>query len=324
MPKNAFEEKVEMTAPMILVDKLNKNYGHSAAVRDLNFRVEKGECFGLLGPNGAGKTTTINMIAGMLPPTTGTLQIAGISLNANPLRAKSNIGLIPQDFALYPALSGLDNLLFFGRLYGLKAGALAERVQYALETVLLTDSASAAVATYSNGMKRRLNLAVGLLHDPPVLILDEPTVGIDAPSRHSIINELKHLILSGKTILYCTHDLSETEELCSRVAIMNSGQIIALDTPLALIRQYGTGLIRVEFEPPVNDRLLQSLRHFGDVRRTSNGSEEFQIKSVDPSTTLEKILKQAGKFDSAIRSVQLLNPNLETVFLNLTGRSIRE
>ena len=313
-----------MTGPMILVESLKKNYGLSSVVRDLNFRVESGECFGLLGPNGAGKTTTISMIAGLLAPNAGDVQIGGVSLTSHPRHAKVKLGLVPQEFALYPALSATDNLVFFGRLYGLWGRVLMERVHYALDTVRLVDRADMAVSTYSNGMKRRLNLAVGLLHDPAVLILDEPTVGIDAHSRHAIVSSLKDLVLSGKTLLYCTHHLGEAETLCSRVAIMDSGQIIALDTPCKLIRQHGTGLIRVEFQLPVHDRLLETLRRLGAVRRSSDRSAGFQLQSSDPNTALEQLLKQAGEYGTTVRSAQLLEPTLETVFLNLTGRSVRD
>jgi ABC-2 type transport system ATP-binding protein len=313
-----------MTDPVILVDQLTKTYGRSAVVRGLSFHVDGGECFGLLGPNGAGKTTSINMIAGTLVPTDGRVLISGVSLVTNPRCAKINIGLVPQDFSLYPALSGKDNLLFFGRLYGLWGRALTKRVQYALETVRLGDQAGMVVSAYSNGMKRRLNLAAGLLHDPAVLILDEPTVGIDAHSRHTIISELEELVRSGKTVLYCTHHLSEAESLCSRVAIMDSGQIIALDTPRELVRQHGKGLIRVEFESLVNDRMLQGLQRLGTVRRMSVASDEFQIQSAEPNIVLKKVLSRAGECGNAIRSMQLLEPTLETVFLNLTGRSISD
>jgi len=309
---------------MILVDHLKKTYGRFVAVNDLSFRVEGGECFGLLGPNGAGKTTTINMITGLLSPDAGDVHIAGVSLIAHPRQAKVNLGLVPQEFALYPALSATDNLVFFGHLYGLWGRALTERVQYVLDTVRLTGRAGMAVSTYSNGMKRRLNLAVGLLHDPAVLILDEPTVGIDAHSCHAIVSSLKDLARSGKTLLYCTHHLWEAETLCSRVGIMDSGQIIALDTPRKLVRQHGTGLIRIEFELPVHERLLQVLRRFEAVRRSSDRSVGFQLQSSDPNTALEQLLKQAKECGTTVRSAQLLEPTLETVFLNLTGRSVRD
>jgi ABC-2 type transport system ATP-binding protein len=324
VPKIAAAEICRMTDPMVILDRLRKTYGQSVAVDGLTLSVQAGECFGLLGPNGAGKTTTINMIAGLLMPTAGTVHIAGVSLASYPRQAKINLGLVPQDFAVYPALSARDNLVFFGRLYGLWGRALATRIRCALDIVRLADRAELPVSTYSNGMKRRLNLAIGLLHDPAVLILDEPTVGVDAHSRHAIVSSLKDLIESGKTILYCTHHLWEAEALCSRVAIMDLGCVIALDTPRKLILEHGTGLIRVELELPVNASLLCALEGLGAVRQASSRFAGFQLQSAEPNAALKKVLKLADEWGTGIRSAQLLEPTLETVFLNLTGRSVRD
>ena len=313
-----------MTGPMIFVKGLKKAYGPSVVVHGLHFQVERGECFGLLGPNGAGKTTTIGMISGLIPPSAGVVQIDGISLSAHPREAKVNLGLVPQEFALYPALTAMDNLVFFGRLYGLWGRALSNRTAYALKAVCLDDRAHMTVSTYSNGMKRRLNLAVGMLHDPAVMVLDEPTVGIDAHSRHAIMNSLKDLIRSGKTLLYCTHHLWEAEALCSRVAIMDSGRIIAMDTPRQLILEHGTGLIHVDLEHPVHGHLLETLDRKGAIRRLSERFTGFQFQSPRPNVDLERVLKMAGECRTAVRSAQLLEPTLETVFLNLTGRSVRD
>jgi ABC-2 type transport system ATP-binding protein len=309
---------------MILVDHLKKTYGLAEVVRNLSFQVEKGECFGLLGPNGAGKTTTIGMITGLIPPSAGVVSIAGVSLSKQPRRAKGNMGLVPQEFALYPALTAMDNLVFFGRLYGLWGRALSDRAAYVLEAVRLTDRAKMTVSAYSNGMKRRLNLAVGLLHDPAVIVLDEPTVGIDAHSRHAIVNSLKDLIRSGKTLLYCTHHLWEAEALCSRVAIMDSGSIIALDTPVRLIEKYGTGLIRIEFVHPVHCHLLETLDRMGALQQSSERHSGFQLESDRANVDLERLLKLSEEYNTTVRSAQILEPTLETVFLNLTGRSVRD
>jgi ABC-2 type transport system ATP-binding protein len=324
LPKKHQKEPVGMTAPMIQVRGLGKIYGRSAAVRDLTFDVRRGECFGLLGPNGAGKTTALNMIAGLLPPTAGDIRIAGIPLNTRPLEAKASIGIVPQELALYPALSARENLVFFGRLYGLRGRGLAERLRHALDAVGLAGRDGDAVAIYSSGMKRRLNLAAGILHDPPVLILDEPTVGIDAHSRHTIVKGLEALARSGKTLLYSTHHLSEAEALCSRVAVMDSGGIIALDTPLELIRRHGSGIIRIELEPPVADRLLRLIRRFGAFTRPERGEFAFQFQSAEPESALEQVLKHAHECGAGVRAAQLLEPTLETVFLNLTGRSVSD
>jgi len=313
-----------MTSPMIFLDSVRKTYGQFVAVDGLSLCVEPGECFGLLGPNGAGKTTTINMIAGLLMPTAGTVHIAGVSLASHPRQAKINLGLVPQDFAVYPALSAMDNLVFFGRLYGLWGRALTTRIRCVLDIVRLTDRAKAAVSTFSNGMKRRLNLAIGLLHDPAVLILDEPTVGVDAHSRHAIVSSLKDLVETGKTLLYCTHHLWEAEALCSRVAIMDLGRVIALDTPQNLIQEHGTGLIRVELELPVNASLLRALEDLGAVDQASSRFAGYQFQSAEPNAALKKVLKLTDDWGTRIRSAQLLEPTLETVFLNLTGRSVRD
>jgi ABC-2 type transport system ATP-binding protein len=313
-----------MPATMILVDHLEKAYGPATVVRDLSFHVEKGECFGLIGPNGAGKTTTIGIITGLIPASAGNVRIADTSLSEHPRAAKRIMGLVPQEFALYPALNAMDNLAFFGRLYGLWGQALSKRVAHVLEAVRLTNRSKMAVSAYSNGMKRRLNLAVGLLHDPAVIILDEPTVGIDAHSRHAILNSLEDLIRSGKTLLYCTHHLGEAEALCSRLAIMDSGRIIAMDTPRQLILTSGTGLIRIELEHPVHDRLVESLRQKDAARQSFERHVAFQFQSAKPNVDLEMLLSLASECNTVVRSAQLLEPSLETVFLNLTGRSVRD
>jgi ABC-2 type transport system ATP-binding protein len=247
-----------------------------------------------------------------------------VPLSLHPREAKMSLGLVPQEFALYPTLSARDNLVFFGRLYGLWGRTLSNRVAHALKSVSLADRADMIVSTYSNGMKRRLNLAIGLLHDPDVMVLDEPTVGIDAHSRHAIVSTLKDLVRSGKTLLYCTHHLWEAETLCSRVGIMDSGQIIALDTPRQLILQYGMGLVYVEFSDQLSDDLFQGLKQIGDVRKSPGRSMGFQIQSSDSNMAMEQVLKLAGEYGATIRSAQLLEPTLETVFLNLTGRSLRD
>jgi ABC-2 type transport system ATP-binding protein len=264
------------------------------------------------------------MIVGLLAPTAGSVSIAGVRLSRHPRRAKAHIGLVPQEIALYPTLDAAANLHFFGRLYGLRGTVLAERVRWALDAVQLGVRGRMAVSAYSNGMKRRLNLAAGLLHDPAVIVLDEATVGIDAQSRHAILSRLEDLARSGKTLLYCTHHLWEAEALCSRVAIMDSGRMIALDTPRELIRRHGTGHIRFEFETPVSHGLLEEVRRLGAVRQSSEGPAGYQLHGAEPETALKRLLELARHYDTPIRSAQLLEPTLETVFLNLTGRNVRD
>ena len=194
-----------MNTPILVVKDLWKTYAAMDAVKGLTFEISSGEFFGLLGPNGAGKTTTIGMLSGLIEPTGGYVSVDGVDLFSRPMEAKARLGLVPQSFALYPSLSARDNLVFFGRIYGLRGKRLGERIACALDMVELTDRANQTVATFSNGMKRRLNIAAGLLHEPKILILDEPTVGVDPQSRNAILESIRSLNHSGVTVLYTTH-----------------------------------------------------------------------------------------------------------------------
>jgi ABC-2 type transport system ATP-binding protein len=224
-------------APVLQVEQLVKVYpGASvAAVNGLDFSVRSGEIFGLLGPNGAGKTTAISIICTLLRQSSGRVLLGGHDTALHPAAVRDLFGLAPQELALYPSLSARENLRYFGRLYGLTGRALASRIDHCLALVGLADNADTRIAAYSGGMKRRANLAAAILHDPPLLILDEPTVGIDAQSRHLILENLKGLRAAGTTILYTTHYMEEAEQLCRRVAVMDRGRIIATGTPAELI-----------------------------------------------------------------------------------------
>ena len=230
----------------ITVRNLQKTYGSHPAVNGITFSIARGEIFGLLGPNGAGKTTTISMLSGLLEPSGGSVMVDGMDLAQNLARMKAKIGLVPQDLALYPTLSARDNLTFFAQIYGLRGKHLRQRVDAVLEMVQLADRADDPVDTYSGGMKRRINLAAGLLHQPDILFLDEPTVGVDPQSRNAIFESIQALNRGGLTILYTTHYMEEAQRLCHRVAIIDRGQIVALDTPANLIRQVGEGILRLE------------------------------------------------------------------------------
>jgi len=223
-----------MTAALSLRG-LGKDYGARTAVKALDLDVVRGECFGLLGPNGAGKTTTISMACGVLTPSRGTVTIGGVELAREPRVAKAKLGLVPQELAIYEELSAVQNLRYFGALYGLAGATLGERIEWALGVVGLRDRASEPVKRYSGGMKRRLNLAAGLLHKPEVLVLDEPTVGVDPQSRNHIFETVRDLERGGMTVIYTTHYMEEVEELCDRVAIIDAGQIVATGTVAELI-----------------------------------------------------------------------------------------
>src|SRR5919204_3355751 len=215
---------------MLTIRNLRKTFGSLVAVDDVTFAIERGQLLGLLGPNGAGKTTTVSMIAGLISPDRGDVLIGGHRLTGDTHPAKRQIGLVPQDLALYDELSARDNLRFFGALYGLRGGALEEAMRAALEFVELGDRARDRVKTFSGGMKRRLNLAAGLLHEPDILLLDEPTVGVDPQSRNAIFDSLETLKRRGKALLYTTHYMEEAERLADRIVVIDHGRVIADDT----------------------------------------------------------------------------------------------
>mgnify|MGYP001015530511 FL=1 len=232
-------------ANILEVENLSKNFGERAAVREISFDVAEGEVFGLLGPNGAGKTTAISMLTGVLEPTAGTARIGGFDILKDPLEVKKLIGLVPQGLALYPTLSARANLLFFGSLYGLRGRELNDRVDDVLEVVALADRQNDPVDKYSGGMKRRVNIAAGLVHHPRLFFLDEPTVGVDPQSRNHIFESVLKLNRErGMTIIYTSHYMEEVELLCNRVAIIDEGKIIALDTIKNLVAMLGGGVVQ--------------------------------------------------------------------------------
>jgi ABC-2 type transport system ATP-binding protein len=296
---------------MIEVSNLRKSFGPIVAVDGLSFEIRQGETFGLLGPNGAGKTTTILMLTGALRPDAGAIAIDGA---ADPTRveARRRLGVAPQALALYDELTGTENLAFLGKLYGLSGSRLKERVAWALEFAGLLARGRDRIKTYSGGMKRRLNLACALIHDPAVLFLDEPTVGVDPQSRNHIFAGIEGLARQGRTILYTTHYMEEAEKLCSRVAVMDRGKILALDTVEALIRQYGgQSLIEVELDgAPPPDVPLPAPVEAGRLRFASDKPFEEGARLLAAGVRL-------GSF-------KVERPNLEAVFLTLTGRRLRD
>ena len=296
---------------MIEVRDLRKSYGSLRAVDGVSFDLHPGETFGLLGPNGAGKTTTIHLMVGVLKPDAGSVRING---GADPTRpdVRRQIGIAPQAQALYADLTGEENLAFFARLYGLAGARLAERVAWALEFSGLADRRKHAVRTYSGGMQRRLNLAVALVHDPPVLFLDEPTVGVDPQSRNHIFDSIEALKKQGRTILYTTHYMEEAQRLCDRVAIMDRGKILALDTVSGLIDAHGgRSVIRAELESvPADTAALP-------------GRLEGNTLVIETPKPLEEVARLA-QLGLKLSALHVTRPNLETVFLELTGRSLRD
>lgn len=304
---------------------LIKRYGEAQVVNGLSFSVQPGEIFGFLGPNGAGKTTTISMLSSLLKPTSGTARVAGFDVVEETLQVKKQIGLVPQDLALYTTLSGRDNLRYFGRIYGMRGRALEERVAEVLEMVALTRYAEAAVKTYSGGMQRRLNIAAGLLHHPALLFLDEPTVGVDPQSRNAIFENVLALRDQGMTVLYTTHYMEEAQQLCDRVAIIDEGRIIALGTPAELIADLGGGVIHLGVSGgSLNGRLLDELQALPAVKSAARLDGQLRVEARQTQPALTQMLELFTRTHAQVTALQVLEPNLETVFLQLTGKKLRE
>ncbi len=308
---------------MITVQGLVKRYGQRTAVNGVSFSVQAGEVFGLLGPNGAGKTTTISILATLLQPDEGQITIGGYDLRTQAAAAKPLIGFVPQELALYPTLNAWDNLAFFGRIYGLHGKQLHARIESVLSLVRLRDRAGEAVRNFSGGMKRRLNIAAGLVHQPSVLFLDEPTVGVDPQSRNFIFEHVAQLKAEGMTIIYTTHYMEEAERLCDRVAIMDEGRIVAMDTTRALINLLGGGVIYVGLPPDAAEALLPAVRALPYVRSASAQDGRLKLETSDAKPALLALIELCNAHNAAILSLEVLEPNLESVFLHLTGKRLR-
>ena len=313
-----------MAEPPLVVSGLSKHFGSLSAVDGVSFRVDAGETYGLLGPNGAGKTTTISMIAGLLSRDAGEVTVAGRRMTTTTTDAKALIGYVPQDVAIYPDLSARENLVFFAQLYGMSSRDASRRTDEVLQTIGLADRARERTKHYSGGMKRRLNIGIGLLNRPTLLVLDEPTVGVDPQSRNAILESVEQLSTGGMAVLYTTHYMEEAERLCDRVGIIDHGKLIAEGT-----RQELVGL--------VGERDRVTLAATGDLSRASDAlRQEPWIKQVDASdgtvvlvvdgarTHLPAILQEASAAGVGVKSVQVSEPDLEAVFLHLTGRALRD
>ncbi len=304
------------------------------AVRGIDLKVRKGEIFSLLGPNGAGKTTTISMISGLVKPTRGDAEIGGFSITEQPLQAKRLMGVVPQETALYNTLTGKQNLEFFGKMYGMRGGILDARVDEVLEFVGLTDRQKDKVEIYSGGMKRRLNVGVGLLHKPQLVYMDEPTVGIDPQSRRRILDTVKELRDErGMTVLYTTHLMEEAQELSDRVGIMDHGEIIALGTQDELIQRVGEEdllILKIPVGAPINqlpDQMKRDVPGVTQVLIETNEEEDIsqlRISAKRGRKALPDIIRLTGAAGVDVQSVEIREPDLEAVFLHLTGRALRD
>jgi ABC-2 type transport system ATP-binding protein len=303
---------------------LGKDYGALRAVDVLDLDIEEGEIFGLLGPNGAGKTTAISMMCGVVTPSRGRVRVAGHDLARDSFAARRAIGLVPQDLALYEDLTARQNLRFFGNLYGLRGSELAARIDWALALVELVDRAAEPVRRFSGGMKRRLNLVAGLLHRPRLVILDEPTVGVDPQSRNHIFATIRALCADhGMTVLYTSHYMEEVELLCQRVAIMDRGREVASESVADLLARHGGGSLEIEFLGDAS-KIAAALSSLGEVVLDEEEPERhlrlIEKEPVKPGAVVRAVEAAGGE----VEALRVSKASLETVFLALTGHSLRD
>ncbi|HEV3303033.1 MAG TPA: ABC transporter ATP-binding protein [Planctomycetaceae bacterium] len=314
---------------LLEVCNLRKTFGNLVAVEDVSFSVAAGEVFGLLGPNGAGKSTTMNMVVGLLAPDSGVIRLDGCELAPNNRELRKNLGVVPQDLAIYPDLTARENLDFFGRLYGIKGRTLKERIDDALERTGLTARANDRAETFSGGMKRRLNFGVALLHRPRLMILDEPTVGVDPQSRAHLLDCVRALSAEGVAAVYASHYMEEVESLCKRVAIVDRGRVLACDHLQTLLGKLSADLC-LRVSRPTNG-LAAKLGPWGRLESGHNGSativiprEQVNEKKERLNETLFRILELLDQSHVDLREVKTNDANLERLFLEMTGSRLRD
>ncbi|HVS37094.1 MAG TPA: ABC transporter ATP-binding protein [Gemmataceae bacterium] len=313
-------------AAFLEVADLHKEYGAVKALNGVSFSVREGELFGLLGPNGAGKTTLLSILSCLLDPTSGEVRLNGRRIHGRDPAVLRQLGVVPQELALYGDLTARENLLFFGQLYGLHGTTLRDRVEAVLAAVALHDKAKDRVNTFSGGMKRRLNLGAALVHSPRLLLLDEPTVGVDPQSRNHIFEEVRRLNATGVTIIYTSHYMEEVQTLCPRVGVMDHGRLAACDEVPALLRQLH-GLIRVRVArraPGLRDRLRDLPDcYLTDPTGPSDG-RTLELNCRDVGGALVRVVALLNELNVELVNLETEEPNLERVFLHLTGRELRD
>lgn len=310
--------------PLIKAENLCKYYGSVKAVDGIEFEIQKGEVFGLLGPNGAGKSTTISMISALIPPTKGDIRFMGKSILKDPGELRRKLGVVPQDIALYPTLTGYENLAFWGSLYGLKGSRLRNRIGEVAEIIGINGRLKDRVDKYSGGMKRRLNIGAALLHKPELLIMDEPTAGIDPQSRNHILDTVLELNRQGMTIIYTSHYMEEVEYLCSRICIMDQGNIIASGTRDELVNIIkGRTRICIRLDK-TGAGLEESLRSINGVTEVGFIDGNLAVSGENVDLLFPDIIAKVGESGSRIASIDVNKPSLEAVFLQLTGKALRD
>lgn len=310
---------------MLEIINLTKNFKEKKAIAGVDMYLDEGESVGLLGPNGAGKSTTISIISSLLKPTSGDVKLNGRSIIKDPKEIRKILGVVPQEIALYEELSAYENLKFFGEIYKVKKDVLEQRIQEVLEMVGLNDRQKDLVKTFSGGMKRRVNIAAALLHKPEILILDEPTVGIDPQSRNHILETVKKLNEKKETtILYTSHYMEEVEQLCKRVYIMDHGKVIASGSKAELLSILSSeDTIQLQLSE-TSDELIEMIKSFEAVRQVEETDEGIRIIARKGSNILSRLVLAAEKEGIQVTHYQMETPSLEDVFLHLTGKTLRD
>jgi ABC-2 type transport system ATP-binding protein len=304
------------------IDNLCKSYGEQQALKGVSLAVEEGELFGLLGPNGAGKTTTMSILSCLMDATSGQARLAGRPLNTRDREVRRLLGLVPQELAIYNDLTGRENLAFFGQLYGVRGHELDRRVDATLAAVGLLERAGDRAGTFSGGMKRRLNLGAALIHQPRLVLLDEPTTGVDPQSRNHIFEEVRRLNKEGVTVLYTSHYMEEVETLCTQIGIIDHGRLIARDT-LPRLLQILHGLVRIRVAQPPPD-FRARLAGLPGVVVVERDGQVFDLETADVKAALVQLTGLLTELRVDLMSLEMHEPNLERVFLHLTGRALRD
>jgi len=315
----------------IEVNSITKHFEDTVAVDDVSMNVARGELFGLLGPNGAGKSTLTKMLCGMINPTSGTIKVGGFNIQDEPMNVRELLGVVPQDIVLYDYMNARENLAFFGKLYGLSGGKLKNRIEELLKFTQLDEKAVRRhISTYSGGMKRRVNIAAALLHEPQVILLDEPTAGLDPKNKLALWEIIQALHKEGRTIMLTTHMMDEAEELCSQVAIMDRGRIIALGSPHQLIKKVKMENTITVVPDKITLKLIEAVKEISGVKRSYRAYDEneeveaLKIITRRAEDVLPEVVSVISSVGIKILSIELSRVTLEDVFILLTGRSLRE
>ncbi|OWK35124.1 ABC transporter ATP-binding protein [Fimbriiglobus ruber] len=311
-----------MTTPILDATDVHKSYGRSPALAGVSLAVSPGELFGLLGPNGAGKTTLLSILSGLTNADRGAVSLFGKTFDSSHRDLRRAVGLATQDLAIYPELTARENLTFFGKLYGMRGGDLAKRVDEMLAAVALTDRGNDRAGTFSGGMKRRLNLAVSVVHRPQLLLLDEPTTGVDPQSRNHIFEQVKALNAAGLTVIYTSHYMEEVQSLCPRIAILDAGRVMACDTRTNLLKSLDAiARVHLSAVPP---GLVERIAVLPGVKHCTPTADGLELTATDVAPVLPKLIAICTELGAEPTALNIDQPNLERVFLHLTGRGLRD